>query len=684
MALRRRGLLVGLVCAALGVASGLVAPRGAARGRRVRLHADEPAEPAVRRKKSRGDGQPVEPAKRKKSRGDGSAAPVAVAAPLAPAGPLELSFDFVNGGAYAVLETTTAGAPLRLLVDSGASRTALTAKAARETLAEKTLVLDAQIAPDTAFPAGVDGILGVDVLCRFKAVEFDWFKRVMRLHRASYAANPAAQAIPFKMDFVGFGRLPLVEFTAVSESGQSCTVQGVVDTGSPITIVTPELCTQAGLARNETDAARDVVAVGVDGEPTKLEATRCASVRIGAAPKAPSEAAAAILEAAPEAAAPPVPAAQQRVVDSAPLVFSGTVPMMAAIGWAGTAAVLVGLDLLASDGEGSLAGRLVLDFEAQLIYVEADISAEPQTAPLVAVVLDAGFPVIGEKASLRPSSGTFCAIDCSTSDGDLLLLVDTAATGCVLSRNAARRLGLPLQALPLGAAMTGAGGAAATTTVATLRGLALGRNAELCLPLVGAVVQDVDVLPEPLDGIVGLDVLQRFAAVDFDYAGRRFVFHAAAPPPPAVVRATGPLRRTALGVLATEFSVDVGEFMCELIVDTGAPASLLDARRGLKTLGVKPEDLAKLDQDDGAMGADGSVLRLTGRLTAKQVALEDGVNLLKPGETVDIDVGTFPVLDLLDTPADKRVGGVLGADVLLRSNVLRLDFLNMRLQIFDL
>jgi len=84
----------------------------------------------------------------------------------------------------------------------------------------------------------------------------------------------------------------------------------------------------------DDDPSADVISTGVDGAPTRMRATRCARAVLG------------------DSAAPaPLELDDVRV-------YTGTCPMMAAVGWAGTPAALVGLDLLRPGG----ARQLTLDF----------------------------------------------------------------------------------------------------------------------------------------------------------------------------------------------------------------------------------------------------------------------------------------------------------------------------------
>ena len=62
---------------------------------------------------------------------------------------------------------------------------------------------------------------------------------------------------------VGSGVLPFVR-----ANFDGCEVDGLVDTGSPVTMVTPEL---GGAARMQPspNANDDIITTGVDGQPTR-------------------------------------------------------------------------------------------------------------------------------------------------------------------------------------------------------------------------------------------------------------------------------------------------------------------------------------------------------------------------------------------------------------------------------
>lgn len=290
--------------------------------------------------------------------------------------PLSVPLVELQGGAYAELNTGKGGA-LRLLVDSGASVSILGYASSQRVLPGAVpgsrapipcpglpgLRLECTVgSPQQYFPAGVDGVLGIDCLRSFSAVELDWARRELKLHAVWSEADGGAGrvSIPMTMRAVSAGVLPFVEASFVGDSASVCTIKGLVDTGSPVTMVTPELCTAAAMAPSaSTD---DIMTTGVDGSPARMVASSCATVLLGGG----ADGAAGL--------------AHRDAV-----CFAGMCPMMAMVGWQGTAAGLIGLDLLRrTDGEGGTwaagagptstpglpcAGRLILDFERGRLIV---------------------------------------------------------------------------------------------------------------------------------------------------------------------------------------------------------------------------------------------------------------------------------------------------------------------------
>jgi hypothetical protein len=283
---------------------------------------------------------------------------------------------YMMDGAYAEVDEG-----LRLLVDTGSAISILSsaagARLGHSTGATLRSRRDATLAlpnfgvasPMQQLPDGVDGILGIDCLRSFAAAEFDWQASRLRLHREPWESPTgrvdgsgrvelgvgACVAMPLTMRRVAAGELPFVTAAFGSKSDESgrCQVEGLVDTGSPVTMVTPEL---AELARMVESSVRDddVLTTGVDGQPTRMRASRCDVIALGD----------------PQG---------QRVAHVATRVYAGVCPMMAAVGWEGTPAALLGLDVLrggvqagepkAAAAGGPAAGRLVLDVSGSRLWV---------------------------------------------------------------------------------------------------------------------------------------------------------------------------------------------------------------------------------------------------------------------------------------------------------------------------
>ena len=244
-----------------------------------------------------------------------------------------LPLQLVGGCAYA--DVRDARGTVRLLVDSGASYSLVAGSAAFRKLnvvagAAETLALrdsggvdiDVRV-EQVGLPPGVDGILGIDVLRGFAAAELDCAAAELRLHRAPYTAADGV-ALPMELRRVSAGQLPLI---TMKFGDVDCGLV-LVDTGSPVTMVTPELAEAARMTPDDPDA--DIITTGVDGQPTRMAATRCAR------------------------------AALDTVVADDVRVFAGVPPMMTRVGWGGERAALLGLDLLLGGGAGR---TVVLDFE---------------------------------------------------------------------------------------------------------------------------------------------------------------------------------------------------------------------------------------------------------------------------------------------------------------------------------
>ena len=285
-----------------------------------------------------------------------NALPPSTAPVPGPQSSLELSISFMQGGAYANFDATE-GRALQLLIDSGAAVSIVSGDqfapaGTRVTLRSRTCVglsIECSVASAAqALPPGVDGILGVDVMRTYGTAEFDWDARILRLHKGGHAPpGMGGASFPMEMRQVGAGTLPFVR----ARFG-GCDVDSLVDTGSPVTMVTPELGMAAQM-QPSADASADIITTGVDGQPTRMRASRVDSIGLGdvAAWHGPS------------------------------VVYVGLCPMMAMVGWQNSRAALLGLDVLrlppataTPENDQGVAGpipsgRLILEFERGLLRI---------------------------------------------------------------------------------------------------------------------------------------------------------------------------------------------------------------------------------------------------------------------------------------------------------------------------
>ncbi|KAL7546348.1 hypothetical protein ACHAWF_009683 [Thalassiosira exigua] len=328
----------------------------------------------------------------------------------------------------------------------------------------------------------------------------------------------------------------------------------------------------------------------------------------------------------------------------------------------------------------------------------ADGGAWSIVAPFVYRDLEPSASVAARNADdvyIRPSPGKFAGVEVELRQGDdetvrWTLLVDTACSGLVLSPAAVARA----NARHPGTIRTSDGGAT-MTMAGSAQGASVARWDSSAKLIVGGVeldhanaaaCQDVGALPEGLDGILGLSFLDRFACVDFDFARGELRLSKTDSDPPmpesGSVVAQGPLSMTKLRIYASDVTLDGRPV--KLLVDTGAASSFLNWK-GVSDMRLSKDSpqIEPIRDAIGAMGADNVALRLTHRfvlrrrwnLTAEDNAIGDfcpGVEL-RDGETSNVDIGDLPVLETL---RGDGVGGILGADLLMRCDVVRFRGLN--------
>lgn len=286
----------------------------------------------------------------------------------------------------------------------------------------------------------------------------------------------------------------------------------------------------------------------------------------------------------------------------------------------------------------------------------------------------------GQSIYVRPSPGQFACIQAELpyNGKTLTLLVDTACSGVVLSPSSVSRLKIQTFRNTFGS-MAAAGGNVANTAVAQLESLKIGTIITGAMP---AAVQDIGALPSGIDGIIGLTFLNQYATVDMSFdKGRLQLYrrHMNPATPGLVELAKTKMKKTRLKIYTAQVMLD-GRGPVTMLVDTGAASSILNWR-GLGQMGLdraSPE-ISTTPTDIGAIGADNVALRLTHRYVLREgFDLVDDENGHLPGVRlggdcafVNLDIGDIPVLESL---ASENVGGILGADLLMQIDLVRINF----------
>ena len=291
--------------------------------------------------------------------------------------------------------------------------------------------------------------------------------------------------------------------------------------------------------------------------------------------------------------------------------------------------------------------------------------------------------------SFRPTAGKFPAIrvtiptSSKAPNTPLTLLVDTACSGIVLRPSKVEEYGLQVSTMG-GVSMTAAGG--------TAKGTGLSRIESLCLEdgsqhgNFPVAVQDIGALPKDLDGIIGLSFLNQFQCVEFDFRNDELVLTKNRPQEIDLeleIMSEADMKLCRLGVWTLDVTLD-GRGPVKMLLDTGASSTFLNWP-GVTNLNMNWNHplISQNPNTMGAMGADNNAMALTHRFVAKrwfQVCAENGSTLgmfstgldLQEVGPVDIDIGDLPVLEQLKS---ENVNGILGSDILMRCDVLRLTFL---------
>jgi len=254
------------------------------------------------------------------------------------------------------------GSPLRFLVDTGASFSFCSTAAGRrigtasdeqwstgwqagsQVVTVRSMVRAPGFAAScrvaavgTMLPPGVDGLLGYDFLATFKSVEFDWGGKAILFHRATVPEAATGMGVPITINQVGGSSLPFVRVAF----GNAPPCDSVLDTGSPATMITPELCSQGGDSIQSSGllSQMDVIQLGADGKEERMNACSCTATLLGPTP----------------------------IVRNDALVFVGLTSMMASAGWTGKPGALIGLDLLRPQGGK---GKTIVDWERSMVTIQ--------------------------------------------------------------------------------------------------------------------------------------------------------------------------------------------------------------------------------------------------------------------------------------------------------------------------
>ena len=214
-------------------------------------------------------------------------------------------------------------------------------------------------------------------------------------------------------------------------------------------------------------------------------------------------------------------------------------------------------------------------------------------------------------------------------------------------------------------------------------------------------VQEIGALPPSVDGIIGLSFLQQFRTVTFDFSrdelvlsndnadeGKREESWMEEEPADYLETLTdATLRICRLGIYSVSVTLD-GRGPVSMLLDTGASASYLNWAGITEDMNLSNDHpLVRRNAESlGAMGADDTALELTHRFVCqRRLKLEGGGDPFFTGldltesdgivggerGSVNVDIGDLPVLEGLK---GERVNGILGADLLTRCDVLRIDF----------
>lgn len=293
-------------------------------------------------------------------------------------------------------------------------------------------------------------------------------------------------------------------------------------------------------------------------------------------------------------------------------------------------------------------------------------------------------------AFLRPSPGQFPALEIEIPDSKgpqkkITLLLDTACSGIVLRPSTVQQL--QLQSLDAPTTMMAAGGTSMGGKITQFPSISLTTTQNSNHFIRGpfpVFIQDIGVLPPELDGIMGLSFLSRFQTVDFNFSQSilsltRDKSLGADMSPTFTNVAESTMQLTGMGIYIVNVLLD-GKGPIKMLVDTGAASTILNWK-GVSDMGLSkssPLITPNTDQMIGAMGADNVAYSLShSYILKRRYNLQQDVGKTSVGvkvvSNVKIDIGNLPVLESMQSFG---VGGILGSDLLMRSDLIR--FIDMK------
>jgi hypothetical protein len=250
---------------------------------------------------------------------------------------------------------------------------------------------------------------------------------------------------------------------------------------------------------------------------------------------------------------------------------------------------------------------------------------------------------------------------------NISFLLDTLCPCIVVRPSDVDRCNLPMA--PFAMDSSGAGGTTERMGMIMLTNLRVGSQSFGSTML--AAVQEIDVLPSKVDGIMGLSFLNQFALIELDFEKERVTFRKEANRSTSgrlTVLAQAPLQiLPELG-----YTVDVffdGKGPVNMLVGTGVPGTLLNWK-GIANLGLSRDSksLQRIGWNTGIVEIANVAKQLTHRLAVSSlIQLGDKtMGLPLRGKRLFIGVGTIPLPD--------GVGGILGMNVLMKCSVCRFEF----------